>query len=207
MHDGFTNRHSFEHQCKKITLVPLSPQEVHLDKVQLKNKREDDKEHKVRNSNFFVKIVEVKRNMYAQQTMILFVYKRTLTSSSNSAPAVPSEFEFIFQEYSDVFAEENVQGLPPIRGIEHQIDFVPGASLPNRPAYRSNPVETLELQRQVTELMKKEHMRESLSPCDVHVLLVPKKYGTWRMCVDCRAINNITVKYIHPIPHLDDMLD
>jgi hypothetical protein len=70
---------------------------------------------------------------------------------------------------------------------------VPGATFPNRPAYRSNPEETKELQRQ--------------SPCAVPVLLVPKKDGTWRMCVDCRAINNITVKYRHPIPRLDDMLD
>ncbi|KAH9705015.1 Endonuclease [Citrus sinensis] len=111
------------------------------------------------------------------------------------------------KDFDDVFPNEVPNGLPPIRGIEHQIDFVPGATIPNRPAYRSNPEETKELQRQVEELLAKGYVRESMSPCAVLVLLVPKKDGTWRMCVDCRAINKITVKYRHPILRLDDMLD
>ncbi|XP_019423019.1 PREDICTED: uncharacterized protein LOC109332490 [Lupinus angustifolius] len=111
------------------------------------------------------------------------------------------------QEFGDVFPKEVPHGLPPLRGIEHQIDLIPGASLPNRPAYRCNPTETKEIQHQIEELMEKGWVQESLSPCAVPIILVPKKDGTWRMCTDCRAVNNITVKYRHPIPRLDDMLD
>ncbi|KAK0597898.1 hypothetical protein LWI29_029612 [Acer saccharum] len=139
--------------------------------------------------------------------MIVLLYKEAYFSTNKINPSVPSVVVSLLQDFDEVFPEEMPIGGKPIRGIEHQIDFIPGAPIPNRPAYRSNPEETKELQRQVSELMEKGYVRESMSPCAVPVLLVPKKDGTWRMCVDCRAINNITVKYRHPIPRLDDMLD
>ena len=106
-----------------------------------------------------------------------------------------------------MFPNEVPNGLPPIRGIEHQIDLVPRGTIPNRPAYRSNHEETKELQRKVEELLAKKYVREGMSPCAVPVLLVPKKDGTWMVCIGCCAINKITIKYRHPIPRLDDMLD
>lgn len=135
------------------------------------------------------------------------MYKECLFDANELDNSLPLSIVSLLQEFKDVFPEDVPSGLPPFRGIEHQIDFIPGATIPNRPAYRSNPEETKELQRQVAELMEKGYIRESLSPCAVPVLLVPKKDGSWRMCVDCRAINKITVKYRHPIPRLDDMLD
>ena len=59
----------------------------------------------------------------------------------------------------------------------------------------------------MVKLLRKEWLQESLSPRVVPVVLVPKKDGGWRIDIDCRAVNAITVKYRHPIPKLDDMLD
>ncbi|KAK1681425.1 hypothetical protein QYE76_042273 [Lolium multiflorum] len=111
------------------------------------------------------------------------------------------------EEFQDVFPDELPHGLPPLRGIEHRIDLIPGAPLPNRAAYRTNPEDTKEIQRQIQDLLAKGYVRESLSPCAVPVILVPKPDETQRMCMDCRPINAITVRYRHPIPRLDDMLD
>jgi len=113
----------------------------------------------------------------------------------------------LISHYQDVFPQDLPPGLPPIWGIEHQIDLIPGAPLPSKVAYRCNPQETKELQRQVDELLPRSYVRESMSPYSVLTLLAPKKDGSYHMCADSRAINNITIKYRYPIPRPDDMLD
>ena len=173
-----------------------------------KRKSEDESNEK-KNEKETKKIEQEskKGSLYSQQPVIVLLYKEAYFNTNNLNPSLPSVVKSLLQEFDDVFPEEVPDGLPPLRGIEHQIDFIPGAVIPNRPAYRCNPREMKELQKQVEELMRKGYVRETLSPCADPIFLVPKKDGTWRMCIDCRAINKIMVKYHHPITRLDDMLD
>lgn len=113
----------------------------------------------------------------------------------------------LLNSYGQVFPTEIPPGLPPTRSIQHKIDLIPGSVLPNKPAYRTNPQQTTEIRKQVDKLLEKGLIRESLSPCAVPTLLVPKKNGEWRMCMDSRSINKITINYRFPIPRLNDLLD
>ena len=70
------------------------------------------------------------------------ICKEVLFSFEDIPSSLPPAVANILQEYADVFPKEMPPGLPPIRGIEHQIDLIPGASLPNRAAYHTNPEET-----------------------------------------------------------------
>ncbi|KAI3457182.1 hypothetical protein Pfo_013845 [Paulownia fortunei] len=149
-HHGYTNRYSFVIKKQPITLVPLNPKQVLKDqlKMQKSNEKRKEKERDAKEKyNFIAKKNEIKRALTLQQPLIVLMYKEALLCTNDLAGSLPR--------------------------IEHQIDFIPGAIIPNQPAYRSNPEETKELQRQ--------------------------KDGTWRMCVDCRAINNITVNGYHQI--------
>ena len=106
------------------------------------------------------------------------VCKRAMFSLDDIVSSVSPAITNLLQEYENIFSAEIPLGLPPMRGIEHQIDLIPGATLPNHAAYRTNPEETKEIQRQVQDLLDHGYVRESLSPCAVPVLLVPKKDET-----------------------------
>lgn len=87
----------------------------------------------------------------------------------------------LIAKLQDIFPSELPYGLPPLREMQHQIDIVPGSTLPNRPHYHMSLKEHEEQRRQVQELLYKGHIQESLSPCAVPAFLTPKKDSTWRI--------------------------
>ena len=88
----------------------------------------------------------------------------------------------VVNQYGDMFQEPKV--LPPKRGIQHEIQLQQDCPLLNIGMYRMSILESLEIKKQVQELLDKGVIRPSTSPCSSPIVLVPKKDGPWRMCVD-----------------------
>ncbi|GJR09010.1 reverse transcriptase domain-containing protein [Tanacetum coccineum] len=112
----------------------------------------------------------------------------------------------IVQDFPEVFPED-LPGLPPTRQVEFQIDLVPGAAPVARAPYRLAPSELKELSEQLKELSDKGFIRPSSSPWGAPVLFVKKKDGSFRMCIDYRELNKLTVKNRYPLPRIDDLFD
>ena len=112
----------------------------------------------------------------------------------------------VVNEYPDVFPEE-LPGMPPDRDVEFVIDLVPGtAPIAKRP-YRMAASELAELKKQLEELQRIGFIRPSSSPWGTPVLFVKKKDGNMRLCVDYRALNEVTIKNKYPLPRIDDLFD
>ncbi|GJR68812.1 putative reverse transcriptase domain-containing protein [Tanacetum coccineum] len=112
----------------------------------------------------------------------------------------------IVQDFPEVFPED-LPGLPPTRQVEFQIDLVPGAAPVARAPYRLAPSKMKELSEQLKELSDKGFIRPSSSPWGAPVLFVKKKDGSFRMCIDYRELNKLTVKNRYPLPRIDDLFD
>jgi len=133
--------------------------------------------HKVTQKESLLTKNSLKTCLLVEQPLYLLLCKGTLMcahSDKIETKVLPPSIEKLLKEFGDVFPSDGPMGLPPFRGIEHQIDFVPGASLRNKPAYRTNHEETKEIESQVQELLDKGWVQRSLSPCAVAVLCQKK---------------------------------
>ncbi|WVZ89210.1 hypothetical protein U9M48_035639 [Paspalum notatum var. saurae] len=120
--------------------------------------------------------------------------------------AKPTEGIRVVCEYPDVFPEE-LPGMPPDREVEFLIELLPGTAPIAKRQYRVAPKEQELIKENIDELLGKGFIRPSSSPWAFPVLFVDKKDGSRRMCVDYRALNDVTIKNKYPLPRIDDLFD
>jgi hypothetical protein len=129
-------------------------------------------------------------------------YQMTVDSSE----ADPLEIIKVVSEFPDVFPKD-LPGMPPERKVEFAIELLPGTAPIFKRAYRVSGPELVELKKQIDELSEKGYIRPSTSPWAAPVLFVENKDGTRRMCIDYRALNEVTIKNKYPLPRIEDMFD
>jgi hypothetical protein len=178
MHHGRLNQYSFLHHDKKIVLHLMSPEAimhndvatasktkshdhaeianhvatkdgVKYEKTHINSVASKNSEITLKGGCFLSTKSEVNELLASNYVSYALICKDALISLHDLQQSLPPIVADILQEYADVFPSEVPVGLPPLRGIEHQIDLILGASLPNRAPYRINPEETKEIQRQV----------------------------------------------------------
>lgn len=129
----------------------------------------------------------------------------TMEGDGPGSGVQPTEIQQLLQEYQDIFKEPTA--LPPVRGAEHSIHLKTDSVPFTMQAYRYPYLQRKEIEKMVEEMMNLGIIQASSSPFASPVLLVKKKDGSWRFCVDYRKLNAITVKDSYPIPLIDDLLD
>jgi hypothetical protein len=135
------------------------------------------------------------------------IWASALVTAAQSADStsVPPEIEIVLQQYDDVFGEPTE--LPPHRTYDHSIPLTADAHPFNLRPYRYTPLQKDEIERHVAAMISAGTIVPSASPFASPVLLVKKKDGSWRFCVDYRRLNSLTVKNKFPLPVIDELLD
>jgi hypothetical protein len=112
----------------------------------------------------------------------------------------------IVSEFPDVFPKE-LPGMPPERKVEFAIDLISSTAPISKRAYRVSEPELVELKKQIDELLEKGYIRPCTSPWATPMLFVEKKDGTKRMCIDYRALNEVTIKNKYSLPRIEGLFD
>ncbi|GKD39758.1 hypothetical protein Tco_1259965, partial [Tanacetum coccineum] len=112
----------------------------------------------------------------------------------------------VVREFPGVFSKD-LSSLPLSREVEFRIDLIPGSMPVAKSPYRLAPTERQQLSNQLKELQDKGFIRPSSSPWGAPMLFVKKKDGSFRMCIDYRELNKLTIKNRYPLPRVDDLFD
>ena len=122
--------------------------------------------------------------------------------------ALPVDVHAIVEEFDDVFPQELLQGLPPVRqGHEFKIELEDDQPPANKPLYKMSPLKLGEAKRQIQDMLEHGFIQPSSSPYGALVLFVPKKDGSLRFCIDYHWLNRKTVKNKYPLPLPEELFD
>ncbi|XP_038695444.1 uncharacterized protein LOC119992723 [Tripterygium wilfordii] len=142
------------------------------------------------------------QSVFRLEGQVMLVQKgQVMLGQEGSEPAINN----LIQRFNKLFDEPT--WLPPLREHNHRIPTVPGSSPVNMRLYRYAHFQKVEIECLVQEMLKAGTIRASNSPFSSLALLVRKKDGSWHLCVDYWALNNITIKDKYPIPIIDELLD
>lgn len=160
--------------------------------------------------------LQLKRELRKGTTVFLAVLKEVKEDPAIQAiddlslpsddPVWVERMKGVLRDHSAIFGKLP-KGVPPSRGVEHEIELEPGAKPPYLRIYHMSPLELAEVKRQLTDLIDMGLIQPSKSPYGAPILFVPKKNGKLRMCIDYRALNKITVKNRYPLPRIDELMD
>lgn len=143
--------------------------------------------------------------MEKQDSILYTVQVCSIDSATLADQDWPPEIKELISQYSSIFEEPT--GLPPARSGDHQIPLIPGAQPFRLRSYHYNPAQKEEIEKQIHEMLHKGWIQFSSSPFSSPILLVKKKTGDWRLCVDFRHLNALTIKNKYPLPIIDEILD
>jgi hypothetical protein len=124
---------------------------------------------------------------------------------SSTVQLLPAEIQSLIDQFGILFEEP--QGLPPSRACDHAIPLIPGARPVNIRPYRYPPAMKTKIEKQIVEMLAQGLIQSSASLFSSPVLLVKKKDGTYRFCVDFRHLNALTLKSKFPVPVFDQLMD
>lgn len=125
--------------------------------------------------------------------------------NEESPKEVPKYLEATLRQHTEVF--QMPSGLPPSRGHEHCITLKEGTNPVSVRPYRYPQSQKDEIEGLIRDMLQAGIIQESKSPFSSPILLVKKKDGSWRFCVDYRALNKATVPDKYPIPAIEELLD
>lgn len=145
------------------------------------------------------------QGLHKERAIAQIVHLCVVEEKATNEQPVPSEIQQVLAEFEGRFQEPKT--LPPHREIDHRIPLLPNDKAVSKKPYRYAPHQKNEIEKQIAQMLKQGIIQASTSPFASPVLLVKKKDGTWRFCVDYRGLNDITVKNKYPMPMEDELLD